>query len=311
MKIKFKYFIISSLCIVGLLLICLSQTNQSDKSKDQTKHKSISEYVISAYEKVKGEPLIIEGVIVDQDGSPLNEVSVKIIKVKTDFMKPLNEMDIIEEEKKVVDSQFSLKYIGYHGMEVTFTKKGYYSHQDHVQLEAPELTGQPLTKNIKTNLRIVLKYMGEATRGLYNHTMKLIQSNKDGNWKRQGWTAVGYTDNKDYSNPSEVDLYAEVDAEGNLWMIATPPAGLILLDHTVPNFDPRDINKAPEEGYVTRVKIQPKSQAFQYLYFRSKKGGYGKIKINWMATYIQDKDCHVVGHYYFNPTGRDLVTGTF
>ena len=271
----------------------------------------LTERLKSAFEALREKPLILEGTIVDQDGNSVNAVPVEIRKTKGDWTR-LKSHD--EKEKKILKSTFSLEYRGYDGVEVTFKKPGYRYHKISA-FHLPKRYQDQYHKDesIKRNLRIILNNFGDLTKGLINRAMILGSETEygTGRLKKQGWNSENI-ENKIYFNPNEIDFYASLNTEGELYLVANSPAGIYLVNSNSNNFDPQKLTIAPDADYKSRIRIDPNDKNYQYLYFRTRNRLFGKLKISPIGTYVKGNDYFIAEKYFLNPAGtRHLNTIEF
>ena len=266
--------------------------------------------------------MILSGTIVDEKGNPVNDVYLIIEKGKTDiselFMTEREYTDKkvrsknTEIEKMIINSTYSFEYKGWHSIEFTFSKKGYYPVRETLTTmssgtrEGEEALGQ----RIKEGIRIVLRETGPLAKLKWDGICLDLEKDEDGKIIKTGWVYLKKRDLKNgtdekrnnivYDDPSEVDFYVEKTEDGNgLYLIANGDAGFIRVEN-IP--DLTYLSEAPEGGYQNKITI-PFRNNNQYCYFKLKEGLYGKLRIS-TASENEDKTMYgLTGTYYLNTTG--------
>lgn len=310
-----RKFIVSVL-FLSLLVVCLvvGLYGRSESNEDEPiGEKKFLEIMTGRIKKLKEQPLIFEGVFIDQDGQPLDDVTVKIDKSEANWA-TLTETE--KSETHVLSRSFSFQFSDCDAAEFWISKSGY---RPALRL-AVSYDPSDASSRVRTNQRIVLKKIGELTSGVENYTMYLRYKKVDGKITRAGWSSEKKRYKYDYynrpfSNPIEIDFYVEFNTEGAVVLKAGERAGLLLMDPTVPNFDPVYQILAPESGYVREVVLKPLADSnsvadSHYLYFLTKKNTYGKMRIKYMQ--VNDQSIYIPAGYYLNTTGsRELNTEDF
>ena len=216
-----------------------------------------------------------------------------------------------EKETQIINSNFSFEYKGFHVITFDFRKENYRSHREFLRLEPSGFSKAPKTENIKQNLNVTLKEIGKLSHGVINRNVTLRQNATSDRIKRQGWSSDKYRE-KFFEFPSEVDIFVSFDSNGNPCLKADGSAGLYLIESSSVGFDPLHSILAPEKSYVDSVELHPAdgSNYVAFLYFRTKKGTYGKMKI--ISISVRGQNIYLYSTCYINTTGRrDLNTIAF
>jgi len=146
----------------------------------------------------------LEGVVVDEQGNPLDKVSLRISKEKMTGFEQWKE----DKEEKIINGTFSVTARGYDIVRLYAKKDGYY--QESLDFLAPSpgnIRGQPKEPVVdKRNIRIVMEKKGDIT--------SLLDRNVRLTYRREDEGASGYVVNFDraaWIMDSNVRNYAEVD----------------------------------------------------------------------------------------------------
>lgn len=244
-------------------------------------------------------PLKFSGTIVDEKGNPLKDVTVKIEKVKSNY---LTMTDKRVKSTEIVDKSFSFKYSGWQDVIFTFSKTDFYQAEESISIELPA----------KDNVKVVLRKIGELPKELLEGEMFFLWEKEDnGKIIRKGWSYRNDEDGdiKDeiiFNDPKEVEFYIEKNGDGkSLYLISNNKSSGFISVPDAKNFT--YLSTAPEKGYCTKVEIKEKNDgSYQYLYFKLNDKLYGKLQVN--TPIIVETRCQISVDYFINPSGSTNVT---
>jgi len=260
----------------------------------------------------------LEGVVVDEEGTPLDDVSLRISKenlIGFDKWKT-------DQEERIINGKFSVSAHGYFGIRLTFNKEGYFEESVYFSTSPPDDFRNPEEPVVdQNNIRVVLKKMGDIT-CLTARDFKLTYQRQDcgasgyvTDFNREKWQA--YSEGRGARNPMLVTnllvpetippmcvyVIPKVDEDGRIlnenkgepdWfrpclmpqelrlITSDPEGGFIVYEQDVAEKAYWSMKLAPENGYKQEIVLDADwlFRRSPYVTSRSDDGIYFYFKIN-------------------------------